>query len=90
MNDPESKQKRLIEISKEIEALTKELQSLLIRGVIDSSTTINVGDKITIKNNYRGLQGKAGTVVAITKARFRIKLDDGTHIYKAKDNVTKK
>lgn len=89
MNDTECKQKRLVETSKEIEALTKELQSLILAGVFDNSTTIDIGDKITIKDNYRGLKGRAGTVIAVTKARFKVRLDDGTYIYKAKDNVIK-
>jgi preprotein translocase subunit YajC len=86
--DPdEARIKRLKEIPKEIQALTKELEALLISGVF--SPAIKIGDRVIITNNHRGLQGSKGAVVSITKARIQVKLDSGRYIYRAKNNVRK-
>jgi RNase P/RNase MRP subunit p29 len=82
------KLKRLQEISKELTTLIKEIESLILDEVIDCSI-IQIGDRIVIENNHRGLQGCQGTVVGATKARFRVKLDDGKYIYRSKTNVKK-
>jgi preprotein translocase subunit YajC len=86
-NSEQARIKRLKEIPKEILALTTELEALLISGVF--SPIIEVGDRVTITNSHRGLQGSKGQVVSITKARVQVKLDSGRYIYRAKNNVQK-
>jgi glycine/serine hydroxymethyltransferase len=87
IDSEEARRKRLKVITKEILALTKELESLVISGVF--SPVIEIGDKVVITNNHRGLQGSKGTVISKTKARLQVKLDSGLHIYRAKTNVRK-
>ena len=87
ISDEERRKKRLKEIPNEIVALIKELEALLITGVF--STVPEIGDRVIITNNHRGLQGSKGEVVSVTKARLQVKLDNGRYVYRAKTNVQK-
>ena len=88
MSDSDHRKKRLKQIPREIEALTKELEALLLREVFSEvKPSHKIGDKVVLTNNHRGLGGSTGTISGITKARFRIDLDDGKIIYRAKNNV---
>jgi preprotein translocase subunit YajC len=88
MSNSEHRRNRLKQIPKEIEALTKELESLLLQEVsTNTNSSLKIGDRVVLTNNHRGLNGSTGTISAVTKARFKITLDDGKTIYRAKDNV---
>jgi len=91
MSDSDSRRKRLKQIPREIEALTKELKALILKEVFTGiEPSRKIGDKVVLTNNHRGLAGRTGTISGITKARFRIDLEDGQVVYRAKDNVKPK
>lgn len=88
----EDRRRRIQEIPIHIKALAEELERLILQGVLDEredNSVIIIGDKIIIKNNHLGLQGSSGTVVAETRTKYRIRLENGSHIYRAKKNVEK-
>ena len=88
MRSSEYRKKRLEQIPKEIEALTQELEALLLQEVFtNTGNSLKIGDRVMLTNNHRGLGGSTGTISGITKARFKIDLDDRRTIYRAKDNV---
>jgi hypothetical protein len=87
----EEKRRRLLQIPRHIDALVKELEQLVLDGVLDDlAQPIVIGDKIVIRNNHRGLQGATGTVIAETRTKYRIRLHNGSHVYRGKNNVEKK
>ena len=94
--DKNLRQNRIKEISKEISALTQELERLLVQEESESesetATTakIQVGDRVIITNNHLGLCGSEGTVVRVTHKQYQGKLDSGSFINRRKENVMKK
>jgi hypothetical protein len=54
------------------------------------SQDITVGDKVTILNNYKGLQGAKGTVIVrVTKKQASIRLTNGLIVQGARNNLVK-
>jgi preprotein translocase subunit YajC len=88
-----ARQRRIKEISREIAALSKELEGLLLQQDTQEvpQATIQelaIGDRIEITNNHRGLKGTKGVIVKVTDAQYQIKLDhNGSYIYRTKTNV---
>ena len=89
------RQRRIKEISREIAALSRELEGLILQQDKEAAPQpsiqeLTIGDRIEITNNHRGLKGTKGTIVKVTDAQFQIKLDsNGSLVYRTKTNVRK-
>ena len=102
---------RITEIAQEIEALTSELNLLILEGEeedkkeqenqerkprankkehTETANELQEGDIVIITNNYKGLKGRRGKIVSISKAQVAVLLEDTNRIVqKRKYNVTR-
>jgi hypothetical protein len=87
------RQSRIKQISKDILELTTELNSLLLEENTEGDQGAQdfvEGEEVVITNTHKGLQGKEGTIVSVSKQQVSIKLHTGPIVRRAKNNVTRK
>jgi hypothetical protein len=97
--DQDSKRRTAMvtDLTKEITLLAKKIEYLMILvneevslGVGEERGTteeVQVGDYVTITNNYKGMYGKRGTVIKTTPTQVSIRLISGLIVNRKKSNV---
>mmetsp|Transcript_14399 Transcript_14399/g.27059 ORF Transcript_14399/g.27059 Transcript_14399/m.27059 type:complete len:93 (-) Transcript_14399:1217-1495(-) len=81
-----SRFQRINEISKEILALTEELNTLLLQDQASDPVFPRQGDPVILTS--QNLYGAKAQIIGVTEKRFVLRLEDGRIVYRAKHNVT--